>query len=322
MHTMRALIFSVAAIWLCAAAPPAASQAYPAKPVKLILPVPTGAPPDVVGRIFARALSESLGEQVIAENRPGAGGTIGAAALAKAPPDGYTLMWAITPLLALGPELFPNAGFDPRADFTPVSLVMASRLFLVVHPSVPARTLKEFVDYAKANPNKLNFSSAGNGTVPHVAMQMFQSVAGVELVHVPFKGNHFSTLVAGEVHAVMESPVGFTQFVRADKARVLAVVSRARHPGFPDVPTATEAGLPIEADTWQGIIAPRGTSAQIIATLNAATRKATASKEVLDAFRSFGIEVTTNSPEAFKTLIDVEVDKWSRAWRASGARAN
>lgn len=305
---------------LVAAPVPAAAQTWPAKPVKLVVPAPPGAPPDALGRLFARAMSETLGQQVVVENRPGAGWTIGAGEVAKAAPDGYTLLWAVTSVVAIGPSLFPNAAYDLRTDFAPISAVNRSRMFLVVHPSVPATTMREFVEYAKARPGKLNYGSAGNGTLPHLAMELFKSATGVDIVHVPFKGNHFANLVAGDVQAAFESPVAFGSFVRADKARALAVASATRDREFPAVPTAAEGGTAIDADAWMGILAPRGTPSAIVARLNAETRKAVEAKEYRDAIAKFGVEAVAMAPEQFATLVAAEHDKWTRTWKASGAK--
>ncbi len=290
--------------------------------MRLIQPAPAGAPPDVVSRVFARAMTDALGQTVFVDNRPGAGWTLGFTEAAKAAPDGHTIVWAATSVFSLGPTLFPNATYDPRTDFAPVSLVSASRMFLVVHPSVPVTTLKEFTDYARAHPGKLNFGSAGVGTLPHVAMEVLRANVGLDLVHVPFKGNHFTTLVAGDVQAVFEAPTGFAPFVAAGKARLLAIASKARHRDYPDVPTAAESGIPFEADAWQGVLAPRGTPPEIVARLNAAIRTAVSSDTLRDAFAKVGTDPVSSSPEEFRTLINTEIDSWTRAWKASGAKLN
>jgi tripartite-type tricarboxylate transporter receptor subunit TctC len=297
-----------------------AAQPYPTKPVKMIVPTPAGAPPDVLARLFARSLTGSLGGQVLVENRSGAGWTIGATEVAKAIPDGYTLLWGVTSVLALGPSLFPNATYDIRTDFAPVGTVNKMRMFLVVHPSIPAATMKEFVDYARARPGQINYSSAGNGTLPHLAMEMFKSSAGLDLVHVPFKGNHFTSLVAGDVQAVFDAPVAFAPFVRAGKARLIAVASSSRDSDYPTIPTAAEAGIPIELDVWQGVLAPRATAPAIIAQLNASIRKAIETTDYRDAFARFGVELVAGTPEQFGSLIAAEHTKWTRAWKTSGAK--
>jgi tripartite-type tricarboxylate transporter receptor subunit TctC len=314
------LAIAIATTVALLSAAPAAAQTWPSKPVRLVVPAPPGAPPDALARLFARTLGETLGQQVIAENRPGAGWTIGSAEVAKAAPDGHTLLWAVTSVVAIGPSLFPNAGYDLRTDFAPISAVNRTRMFLVVHPSIPATTMREFVEYAKARPGKLNYGSAGNGTLPHLAMELFKSATGVDIVHVPFKGNHFANLVAGDVQAAFESPVAFAPFVRADKARALAVASGTRDREFPAVPTAAEGGTAIDADGWFGIFAPRGTPAAVVARLNAETRKVVETKEYRDAIAKFGVESVATTPEQFATLVAAEHEKWTRAWKASGAK--
>lgn len=322
MRYLGALCISAIALIPGLGALDAAAQAFPSKPIRMIQPAPAGAPPDVISRIFARAMADALGQTVIVENRPGAGWTLGFAEAAKAAPDGHTIVWAATSALVLGPTLFPNATYDPRTEFAPVGLVAATRLFLVVHPSLPVTTLKEFTDYARAHPGKLNFGSAGVGTHPHVAMEVLRANTGLDLVHVPFKGNHFTTLVAGDVQAVIETPVGFAPFVAAGKARLIAIASKARHRDYPDVPTAAESGVPFEADGWNGVLAPRATPPEVVARLNAAIRTAVNSDALRDAFTKIGTDPASSSPDEFRALISAEFDKWTRAWKASGAKLN
>ena len=322
MRSLRTLFASVIAVSLGLSAIDGAAQAFPSKPIRMIQPAPAGAPPDVVSRVFARAMTDALGQTVFVENRPGAGWTLGFAEAAKAVPDGHTIAWATISVFALGPLLFPNATYDLRTDFAPISLVSATRLFLVVHPSLPVRTLKEFTDYARAHPGKLNFGSAGIGTHPHLAMEVLRANAGLDLVHVPFKGNHFTTLVAGEVQAVFEAPTGFAPFVAAGKARLIAIASKARHRDYPDVPTTAESGIPFEADAWHGVLAPRGIPPEVVARLNAAIRTAVNSDALRDAFTKIGTDPVSSSPDEFRTLIATEIDNWTRAWKASGAKLN
>lgn len=310
---MRALMLMLA----LAGASAVFAQTYPSKPVQLVVPVPVGALPDIDSRAFARQLGEELGQQIVVENRPGAGGTIGAAAVAKAAADGHTLLWGL-PLLAIGPTLFPNPGAD--TPLAPISLIQIIPSFLVVHPSVPATSLREFIDHARARPGKLNYSSAGPGTYPHIAMEMFKGVTGLDLVHVPYRGNHFSTLVAGEVQVAIEGPSTLTSFVRAGKARLLAVTGASRHPDYPDIPTAKEAGIPFEVVGWAGLLAPHGTPGAVIARLNEAVRKTVASQAMRDWYAKMGSMPATSSPAEFATFIRVETDRWTRAWKSSGAK--
>jgi tripartite-type tricarboxylate transporter receptor subunit TctC len=295
------------------------AQTYPAKPIRLVVPFPVGTPPDVLARVAAQQLSGGLGQQVVIDNRPGAAATIGMAAAAGAPPDGYTLAWGSTGSLAIGPALFTKAGYDARS-FEPISLVGTAPFFLTVHPAVPATTLAELVALARSQPGKLNYGSSGSGSPPHIMMEMFKSQAGVDITHIAYKGNHFPGLLAGEVQTNFEAPATFAPHVKAGKARLLAVTGASRHPAYPDIPTVREAGLPeLEMLTWNGLVAPRGTSREIVARLNAATQNALASKGLQDAFANLSTDPAGGTPEQFGARIAAETEKWSRWVKLSGA---
>jgi tripartite-type tricarboxylate transporter receptor subunit TctC len=278
-------------------APLALAQAYPSKPLHLIVPFPPGGPTDIVGRLVAQKLSEGLGQPVVVENRAGAGGTVGSAAAAKAPADGYTLLYGSTSTLAIAPSLYRDLAYDPRTAFAPISLVSRGPILVAVNASVPARTLKEFIDLAKKAPGKLSYGSAGSGTPPHLAGELFKTVAEVDLLHVPYKGGApaINDLVGGQVQAIFEGQVALLPHLKSGRVRALAITGDKRDPALPDVPTAGEAGLPkYDAHFWSGLVAPAGTPAEAIGRLNA--------------------------PVEFGAFIDAELDKWARVVKASGAK--
>ena len=296
---------------------------YPVKPIKLIVPLNPGGPPDIAARIIAQKLSESLGQQVVVENRPGAGGTLGAAAAAKSPPDGYTLLLGSTGTLASSPSLYSSVGYDSRTSFAPISLIGIAPFLIVVNSSVAAASLKELIELARSRPGQINYGSPGNGLPPHIVGEMFKMVTGLNLVHIPYKGSAamVTGLIAGDVQFMTEQLAPMQSQLRAGKIRPLAVASAKRYSQLPNVPTAAEAGLPgYEWSAWTGLLAPRGTQAEIIARLNAETVKALGTREVRDILANQGIEPAGNTPEQFAAFIDVEVEKWSRAVKASGAK--
>lgn len=303
--------------------PVSASAQYPTKPIKLIIPLGAGGPPDIAGRILSQKLSEGLGQQVVVENRPGAGGTLGAGAAAKSPPDGYTLLLGSTGSLASSPSLYPNAGYDSRTSFAPISLIGTAPLVIVVNSSVPAASLREFIQLARSKPGQINYGSPGNGLPPHIVCEAFKTTTGLNLVHVPYKALQAGIigLVTGDVQMMIEQLAPMQSQIRAGKIRPLAVASAKRVAQLPDVPTTAEAGLPnFEWSAWTGLLAPHGTPAEIVARLSAETAKALETKEVREILANQGIEPAGNTSEQFAAFIDVEVEKWSRAVKASGAR--
>lgn len=308
-----------------ALAQPAFGQAYPSKPVKLIVPFPPGGPTDIVGRMVAQKLSDGLGQSVIVENRPGAGGTVGSAAAAKSEPDGYTLLYGSTSTLAIAPSLYRNAPYEPLKAFAPVSLVSRGPILVAVNAEVPARTLKEFIDLAKKSPGKYSYGSAGSGTPPHLAGELFKSLAGVNLLHVPYKGGApaINDLVGGQVQAIFEGQVALMPHIKSGKVRALAISSEKRNPALPDVPTAAEAGLPqYDAHFWSGLVAPAGTPPDVIKRLNAVLVKALAAPDMREALGRQGLESFGNTPEEFRKYIASEIERWSAVIKASGAKVD
>jgi tripartite-type tricarboxylate transporter receptor subunit TctC len=301
------------------------AQEYPAHPLKLIVPFPPGGPTDIVGRLVALRLGEALGQQVVVENRPGAGGTVGSELAAKAPADGYTLLYGSTSTLAMAPSLYPKLPYDPRRSFAPVSLVSTGPLIIAVNAAVPAATLREFIELARAHPHTLNYASAGNGTPPHLAAEYFKRLAGVDLVHVPYKGGGpgLQGVVAGEAQVLFEGQVTLGPQIRAGKLRALAITSQARDPGFPDVPTTAEAGLPaFQPAFWSGVVAPAGTPEALIARLNAALLRALGEDTMREGLARQGLHPAGSTPAAFARFIDAEIRRWTEVVAASGAQVD
>src|SRR3954462_8263678 len=312
---------ATAAVALSSALAPAHAQTYPNRAITLVIPFAPGGSTSIVGRGIADKMSELLSEKVVVDNRPGAGGTVGTKAVAKSEPDGYTLVLGYTGTLAIGPSLYKNAGYDPRKDFAPIGLIGNAPNSLVVHPSFPAKTIAELIAYAKANPGKVNFGSAGAGTVSHITGEYFAASAGIKLVHIPYKGTGpaLTDLLGGHIPmAVAPIPASHAN-VAAGKLRALAVTSTARSSLLPDVPTVAEAALPgFDASLYYGLGAPAGTPRPIIDKLNKALRDALASDEVRKQLANDGTEITPGTPENYAEFIDKDEKKWAGLVKASG----
>jgi tripartite-type tricarboxylate transporter receptor subunit TctC len=302
----------------------AAAQDYPNRPITLVVPFPPGGSTTIVARIVGDKLSEALGQQIVVDNRGGAGGTIATRAASKATPDGYTILLGYTGTLAIGPTLYPSAGYDPRKDFEAIGLIGHAPNSLVVHPSFNVHSVKDLVAYAKANPGKVNYGSAGVGTVSHVSGVYFANAAGIELTHVPYKGTGpaLTDLLGGHIPMAF-APIPATHANIAEgKLRGLAVTSAKRSTLLPDVPTIAESGIPgFEASLYYGLVAPAGTPRPIIDKLNHALRTALASDEVRKRLATDGAEPTPSSPEEYAAQIDREETKWSKVVKDSGAKA-
>ena len=299
----------------------ASAQDYPNRPITLVVPFPPGGSTTIVARIIADKLAESLGQQIVVDNRGGAGGTIGTKAVSRSTPDGYTIVLGYTGTLAIGPTLYPSAGYDPRKDFEPIGLIGHAPNSLVVHPSFAVQSVKELVDYAKANPGKVNYGSAGVGTVSHVSGVYFANAAGVDLVHIPYKGTGpaLADLLGGHIPmAFAPIPATHANIVEG-KMRGLAVTSAKRSSLLPDVPTIAESGIAgFEASLYYGLAAPAGTPRPIIDKLNKQLQAALASSEVKKQLGLDGTEITPGTPEDYTAFIDKDEKKWSQLVKASG----
>lgn len=308
-----------------ALAPASASgQSYPSKPARLIVAFGAGATTDIIARIFANKLSEMWGQQLIVENRPGAGGVIGMESAAKATPDGYTLaLCGISQTIAAA--LYKKLPYDHLRDFAPISMVATLPNILVVHPAVPARTVREFVAYAKANPGKLKYASSGVGASPHLTMELFKTTAGIDVVHVPYKtmAQGVTDLIGGHVDAAFNNLPSQLANVRAGRMRALGVTSAKRVEQLPDVPTIIESGYPgFEVTVWQGLCAPIRTPAAIIAKLHGDVMTAVAAPDLRQRFAEQGVDANASaSPAAFGAFIRAETDRWAKTVRESGTTA-
>jgi tripartite-type tricarboxylate transporter receptor subunit TctC len=299
------------------------TQAYPTKPIRLVVGVPPGGTTDLVARVVGEQLARELGQPVVVENRAGAAGNIGADLVAKSTPDGYTLFLAPIGTVAINPSLYANLPFDPLRDFAPISQLTSLPMAMVVNAAVPAKTVKEFIELARAQPGKINFASGGSGTGTHLAGELFKSMAGIEMVHVPYKGNGpaMVDLLAGRVSVMFDQVSTALPHMRAGKLRALGVTTAQRSSVAPDVPTLSESGLAgYDVTTWHGLVAPAGTPREVIARLNAAVVKALASPEVRERFKASGIEPVSSSPEQFGALMRGELARWREVIQRAGVK--
>ena len=305
---------------LAHAAEPA--SAYPTKPIRLIIPFAPGGSNDIMGRLAAQKFSEAFGQQVVVDNRAGASGIVGCELAAKAPPDGYTvLMMSLT--FAVNPSLFRKLPYDTEKDLTPVTLVASAPLLLVIHPSIPAKSVKELIAHIKANPGKLNFGSGGQGTTPHLAGEMLKMMAGLQMTHVPYKGGGpaLADLVGGQIQLMLENIPSTLPFAKSGKLRALAVSGLKRSPLTPDLPTLDEAGLKgYEIVGWNGLFVPAGTPRPIVMRLYGETVKALAQPDTKERLATLGAEGVGNSPEEFRAFVKAEIGKWARVVKAAGLK--
>jgi len=307
------------------AASTSSGQAYPNKPIRLIVAFEPGGSTDVIARLVGQKLSERIGQQIIVDNRGGAGGTIGTEIAARANPDGYTLTLGTTSTHVIAPAIFPNVKYDPIKDFVPITLVARTPYLLTVHPGVQAKSLKEFIALVKSQPGKLNYASAGSGTTTQLAMEMLKLAAGIDIVHVPFKGNGpaGTATIAGQVQALFGSMPAVLPHAKGGRLRPLAVGTSKRSSALPAVPTVAESGFPgFEVSLWLGFFAPRGTPAPVVSRLYDELVKIVNSPEMKEPFERNGADpVTTTSAELTK-LMKVELDKYSKVIKAAKVRVN
>jgi len=315
-------LFALAALAVMNA--PAGAQDYPNRPITLVVPFPPGGSTTIVARTISDKLAELLGQQIVIDNRGGAGGTIGTRAVAKADPDGYTLLLGYTGTLAIAPSLYANVGYDPRKDFAPIGRIGTAPNTLVVHPSFPAKSVAELVAYAKANPGKVNYGSAGVGTVSHVCGEYFATAAGIKLVHVPYKGTGpvLTDLIGGHIPMAFAPIPATYPNAQSGKLRMLAVTSAVRSTLVPEVPTIAEQGVPgFEAVLRYGLVAPAGTPRPIIDKLNKALNAALASDEIRKRLALEGAEPLPGTIKDYAADIDREETQWAKVVKASGATA-
>jgi tripartite-type tricarboxylate transporter receptor subunit TctC len=324
MKVMNALSRVLCVISAALLAPLAGAQSYPVKPIRVILSVPAGATPDVTARLVTPALSSVLGQPLVVDNRGGAGGLIGAEIVARSAPDGYTVFISSPGALTILPHL-RKVPYDTLKDFTPVSLISVGPFVLIAHPSLPVQSVKDLIALAKAQPGRLNYASAGNGVANHLAMELFKQMAGVDILHVPYKGapQAVTDVLAGHMNMMFNSIAPIVGHIRAGRVRVLGIASAKRSPQLPEVPTISEAGVPgFEAENWFGMFAPAKTPRRIIARLNEALVKVVRSPEIQAQFAALGADAVGNSPEEFAAFVRRDLEKYARVVRISGARVD
>ena len=304
---------------------PAFGQAYPTKPIRILIAQAPGSATDNISRTLTAKLSQSLGQQFVIEARPGAGGTIGTEAAARAPADGYTLFMANNSTHGANPAVYRKLPYDAVKDFAPITLVATTPYVLTVHPSLPVKTVKELIALAKARPGELNYGSAGNGSTHHLSGELLKTMAKIDMVHVPYKGTTpaITALMSGEVTVVFFTVVGVTPHIRSGKARGLAVTTPKRARMLPELPTMAEAGLPgFEITSWFGLLAPAGAPAAIVSRLNAESVKAMAHPDVISALNKMGFDPEPGTPEHFADHIKREIDKFTKLAKATGIRVD
>jgi tripartite-type tricarboxylate transporter receptor subunit TctC len=303
--------------------PPIASgQAYPAKPIRIVVPLAAGGPGDLLARAIAQKLSDAVGQPVVIDNRPGANSNVGNEAVARATPDCYTLL-ATASTLTINPSLYANLSYDPIRDFAPVTAIATTPLVLVVHPSLSVRSVKELIALAKARPTQILYGSPGNGSTPHLAAEMFNTMAGVKLMHVPYKGvtGAFSDLLGGQISLMFPgAPIAVPQ-VKAGKLRALGTTGAKRTPAAPEVPTIAEAALPgYEVSVWYGILAPAGTPPTVISRLNTEIVRIVQLPDIRERWAALGAEPLHSAPEQFAAFLKNDLGKWAKVVRDSGAK--
>jgi tripartite-type tricarboxylate transporter receptor subunit TctC len=311
------------ALWL-PAVPPTFGQTYPARPIKVVVPFSPGGAVDGPMRVIAQELFHDIGEQVIVENRPGAGATIGADFVAKSPPDGYTLLLA-SQTIAISATLYPKLPFDPVADFVPITLIGREPGVIVVNPALPVTTLTELIAYAKQRPGKLDYASSGNGSGQHLFAELLASMTGIKLNHVPYRGSAQATadLLGGQVMMSIPGTAGMVGHIKTGKLRALAVTGATRSSQLPDVPTVIEAGVPgYEAYVWMGLLAPKGTPASIVDKVQREVIAALAVPQVKNSLAAAGIEVVGSTPAEFGAFFREEKERWAKVIRETGAKVD
>ena len=303
----------------------ALAQGYPNRPIKLVVPFPAAGTTDILARAAAQKLTESLGQAVVVDNRPGAGGNIGSDLVAKSAPDGYTLLMGTVGTHAINPSLYAKMPYDHIKDFVPVVLVASVPNVLVVNLDLPVNSVADLIKLAKAKPGAINFASSGSGTSIHLSGELFKTMAGVDMTHVPYKGSSpaLTDVMGGQVQVMFDNLPSSLALIKAGKLRAIAVTSMVRAPALPNVPTINESGLPgFEASSWFGVLAPAGTPAPIVARINAEVNKWLQSADAREKLLAQGAEAAGGSPEQFAAFIRSETEKWAKVVKASGAKVD
>lgn len=324
-HRKRTTLRTLAAAIIASLAPRAGAQAaaYPNRPLRLIVPFPPAGATDILGRTLAQKLGEVMGTQVVVDNKPGAGGTFGSAEAAKAAPDGYTLLMATTSTHSIGPTLNPKLGYQVERDFVPVAWVANSTNVLVTTPTLPVNNVRELIAYAKANPGKLNYASSGNGTIVHLTAELFASMAGVKMTHIPYKGTALSIpdLMSGQVSILFDSIVSAMPHIKGGKLKTLGVSGAQRSTLVPDIPTIAESGLPgFASDTYFGVFAPAGTPRDIVTKLNADLNRVLAAPDFREKLAALGAETVGGDADKFAAQIRSETAKWAKVIAGAGVK--
>jgi tripartite-type tricarboxylate transporter receptor subunit TctC len=323
---VRRLLLALVLTGLGSALPIGVSaQAYPNHPIRLVVPFPAGGTTDILARAIAQKLSESLGQPFVVDNRPGAGGNIGADIVAKSAPDGYTLLMGTVGTQAINVSLYAKMPYDAAKDFAPVVLVAGVPNVLVVNPSVPVKTVQELLKLAKDKPGSINFASSGNGTSIHLSGELFKTMTGAQIAHVPYKGSApaLTDLLGGQVQIMFDNLPSAMPHIKAGKLRAVAVTSAKRAPALPELPTIAESGVPgFEASSWFGILAPAGTPREIVTRINAEANKALQSADMKEKLLAQGAEAVGNTPEYFGDYIKAETVKWAKVVKESGAKVD
>ena len=317
-------LLAAAALGVAAWLAPAAAQPYPSKPIKIVVPFPAGGIADLYARLIGSRAAESWGQPIVIENRTGAGGNIGADAVAKSASDGYTLVMGSFGTHAVNVSLFSNMPYDPVRDFAPIALVLEAEGLLVVHPSVPAQSVLDLIAYGRAHPGRLTFASAGMGTASHLAGELFKTMARVDMTHVPYKGNvpAISDLLAGQTSLIFATMPTVLPHVKAGKLRAIATIGSVRSAAAPDLPTVAESIPGFEVNNWIGLLAPAGTPAEIVRIWNGQVNKIMQGADLKQRLLTEGARFAPNTPEQFGAFIKDEIAKWAPVVKASGARVD
>ncbi|MBI3937014.1 MAG: tripartite tricarboxylate transporter substrate binding protein [Betaproteobacteria bacterium] len=319
------IVSSMLAALACTYAAGVYGQSYPAKPVRLIIPFAPGGGSDLMGRLLAQRLGDRFGQQFVVDNRPGAGGSIGTEAAVKAPPDGYTLVLGSTSEISINPSLYTRLSYNTLRDLAPVAIVAYTPLVLVVHPSMPTRSVKEVIALAKARPGDINFASAGNGTTTHLTGELFRSATGVNVVHVPYKGGGpaVAELVGGQTQMMFSTAPPVMPFVQGGRLRALAVTTARRSAALKDIPTMQEAGVKgFEVTYWWGVFAPSATGKSLVALLHKEINQILRTPDMIAAVAKQGAEAATMTIEQFADFVKADAAKWAQAVKISGAKAD